>query len=48
MRQLAGRGEGLQAIMYFRYGETLLIYAEAKAELGTLTQNDLDRSINKL
>ena len=41
-------GEGLQAIMYFRYGETLLIYAEAKAELGTLTQNDLDRSINKL
>lgn len=32
----------------FRYAETLLIYAEAKAELGTLTQADLDISINKL
>ncbi|MDX9883543.1 MAG: RagB/SusD family nutrient uptake outer membrane protein [Prolixibacteraceae bacterium] len=35
-------------IIYFRYAETLLIYAEAKAELGTLTQADLDKSINKL
>jgi hypothetical protein len=32
----------------FRYAEVLLIYAEAKAELGTITQNDLDISINKL
>ncbi len=32
----------------FRYAEVLLIYAEAKAELGTLTQDDLDISINKL
>lgn len=32
----------------FRYGEILLIYAEAKAELGTLTQDDLDKSINLL
>lgn len=32
----------------FRYGEVLLNYAEAKAELGTLTQEDLDRSINLL
>jgi hypothetical protein len=32
----------------FRYAETLLIYAEAKAELGTLTQADVDISINKL
>ncbi|GHT65728.1 hypothetical protein FACS189452_00370 [Bacteroidia bacterium] len=39
---------GLQALIYFRYGETLLIYAEAKAELGTITQDDLDKSINKL
>ncbi|RIJ50834.1 RagB/SusD family nutrient uptake outer membrane protein [Maribellus luteus] len=31
-----------------RYAEILLIYAEAKAELGELTQNDLDISINKL
>lgn len=32
----------------FRLGEVLLNYAEAKAELGTLTQGDLDISINKL
>ncbi|MCL3780938.1 RagB/SusD family nutrient uptake outer membrane protein [Prolixibacteraceae bacterium JC049] len=32
----------------FRYAETLLIYAEASAELGSITQNDLDISINKL
>lgn len=31
-----------------RYGEVLLNYAEAVAELGTLTQEDLDKSINKL
>ena len=31
-----------------RLGEILLIYAEAKAELGTLTQADLDKSINQL
>ncbi len=35
-------------IIFFRYAETLLIFAEAKAELGTLTQADLDKSINKL
>ena len=32
----------------FRYAEVLLNYAEAKAELGTLTQDDLDISINLL
>lgn len=31
-----------------RLGEGLLNYAEAKAELGTITQQDLDISINKL
>src|SRR5690606_9889720 len=31
-----------------RYAEVLLNYAEAKAELGTLTQGDLDISINLL
>lgn len=31
-----------------RYAEALLIYAEAKAESGSLTQQDLDISINKL
>lgn len=32
----------------FRYAEVLLNYAEAKAELGTLTQEDIDKSIKKL
>lgn len=32
----------------FRYAETLLNYAEAKAELGTITQGDLDISINRI
>jgi hypothetical protein len=31
-----------------RFAEALLIYAEARAELGVITQNDLDISINKL
>ncbi len=32
----------------FRYAEVLLINAEAKAELGNITQNDIDLTINKL
>ncbi len=32
----------------YRYGEVLLNFAEAKAELGNITQADLDKSINKL
>lgn len=32
----------------FRYAEVLLNFAEAKAELGTLTQGDLDKSVKKL
>ncbi|MCR5519474.1 MAG: RagB/SusD family nutrient uptake outer membrane protein, partial [Bacteroidales bacterium] len=32
----------------FRLGEAYLVFAEAKAELGTLTQGDLDKSVNKL
>ena len=32
----------------YRLGEMLLIYAEAKAELGELTQDDLNKSINLL
>jgi starch-binding outer membrane protein, SusD/RagB family len=31
-----------------RFAEVLLNYAEAKAELGTLTQDDLDMTINRL
>jgi len=36
------------AFTFIRYAEVLLNYAEAKAELGTLSQSDLDMSINKL
>ncbi|CEN33551.1 hypothetical protein CAPN010_16240 [Capnocytophaga cynodegmi] len=32
----------------FRYAEVLLNYAEAKYELGTLSQADLDKTINKI
>ncbi len=43
--------QGVQATSdapIFRLGEVLLNYAEAKAELGTITQEDLDKSINML
>ena len=33
-------------LIAFRYAEVLLNFAEAKAELGTITQEDLDRSIS--
>lgn len=36
------------AYIHFRFAEALLIYAEAKAELGTVTQEDLNMTINKL
>ncbi len=32
----------------FRYGEVLLNYAEAKAELGTIIQEDIDKSVKLL
>ncbi|QOD60708.1 RagB/SusD family nutrient uptake outer membrane protein [Polaribacter haliotis] len=35
-------------VAVFRYAEALLIFAEAKAELGTLTQADLDLTVNKI
>ena len=46
----AHRGNSLEVHdgIAYRYAETLLIYAEAKAELGSITQDDLDRSINQL
>jgi hypothetical protein len=47
-QQWLGGGAFLAALMVFRYSEVLLNYAEAKAELGTLTQDDLDRSITLL
>ncbi|PAU92749.1 RagB/SusD family nutrient uptake outer membrane protein [Aliifodinibius salipaludis] len=43
-----GSGGSYNDVILFRYAEALLIYAEAKAELGTLSQGDLDMSINKL
>lgn len=39
---------GTTPAITLRFGEALLNYAEAKAELGTITQADLDVSINKL
>ncbi len=39
---------GTTALILFRYAEALLNFAEAKAELGTLTQADVDLTINKL
>lgn len=39
---------GTSGYIIFRFAEALLINAEAKAELGTITQNDLDITVNKL
>lgn len=39
---------GYTPCVILRFGEALLNYAEARAELGTITQEDLDMSINKL
>lgn len=46
-RFVAWNGDITPAIT-LRFNEALLNYAEAKAELGTITQTDLDMSINKL
>ncbi len=34
--------------IFMRYAEALLIYAEAKAELGEISQSDIDMTINQL
>ncbi len=39
---------GTNSLVIMRYAEALLNFAEAKSELGTITQSDLDISINKL
>ncbi len=41
-------GQGSQGLIYFRYAEALLNLAEAKAELGTISQADIDNTINLL
>lgn len=43
-----GNNQSIQDLLLFRFGEVLLNYAEAKAELGTLTQGDIDISIKLL
>jgi hypothetical protein len=43
-----GGGLFYAGLPIFRYAEVLLNFAEAKAELGTLTQQDLDRSVTLL
>ena len=45
--QQTGAG-GTMASIIFRYTEALLIYAEAKAELGTITQADIDITVNEI
>lgn len=45
---LRGYGNEINDYPMFRYAEVLLNYAEAKAELGTISQDDLDKSINDL
>lgn len=44
----AAPGQGTQTALIFRYAECLLMYAEAKAELGTITNEDLDLTVNAL
>jgi len=39
---------GTDGVIYMRYAEVLLTYAEARAELGLVTQSDIDITINKL
>lgn len=39
-------GTSYNDLPIIRYAEVLLMYAEAKAELGTLTQTDVDNTIN--
>ncbi len=40
-----GDGASYQDVAFIRYAEVLLNYAEAKAELGILTQDDIDNTI---
>ena len=43
-----GTNDRETAAIVFRYAEALLNFAEAKAELGAITQADLDKSVNAL
>ncbi|MDB5088178.1 MAG: RagB/SusD family nutrient uptake outer membrane protein [Mucilaginibacter sp.] len=47
--QSSGNGPGgTDGVIYMRYAEILLTYAEARAELGLITQSDVDMTINLL
>ncbi len=46
VQNIIGSTNGKVDGIVFRYAEALLNYAEAKAELNTVTQEDLDKSIN--
>ena len=39
---------GWMGSIIFRFAEALLIYAESVAELGTITQDDIDKTVNQL
>jgi hypothetical protein len=41
-------GAGWMGSIIFRFAEVLLIYAEARAELGIITQQDIDETVNLL
>jgi hypothetical protein len=43
-----GAGGSTNDLPIFRYAEVLLNFAEAKAELGQLSQEDVDNTINKI
>jgi starch-binding outer membrane protein, SusD/RagB family len=43
-----GNSQSINDMIIFRFGETLLNYAEAKAELNTISQADIDLSIKLL
>ena len=47
-KSLETMGVGFTGWIVFRYAEVLLNYAEAKAELGTITQLDIDNTIKLL
>ncbi|MDH6535017.1 hypothetical protein M2101_001695 [Parabacteroides sp. PM5-20] len=46
--QRVGWNMNYTSLPLYRYAEVLLIYAEAKAENGSLTQADLDKSVNQI
>ena len=45
-QDMKGYGNETHDAPLLRYAEVLLNLAEAKAELGTITQSDLDRTVN--